>query len=231
MNKVYITNASTTLILEGFKKLNIKLSREELILDIQSDFLEENFFSDEGFNDFFNTDELNTIYMMKRILKNLSNLIKDMNDNKGLINNYISSQNNRFAQRVKAPAYHQVSECQYLKSNFSNIEFPKNINEDIKDKIRLFIKGYDNKNFDEVNKLIKEKFNIKEDFKKIDLANSGIKNIDNVEIKTNLFQQISKEFEDMYNLLYSGEEKAINKAVKNILYAYIKLFGVISYEC
>ncbi len=220
MSKVYITKASTNLVFKGLKKLQDKTDKGNVLSELESDFLEYNTLPDGGFSKYFNLRELKNLYKMKMILKDLPKLIGEMGDNKNIIATYIKSENNRFTKEVKAPSYHTQRDCEWLNSNFSNIELPSSIkDQELRDRMRHFVNSYTDKSFDQINTLYKSEFDTTENLREINLPNSGVENFDNVQIVTELFQKIQKEFDDMHTILHSGEDNTINKKIKNIVYA------------
>ncbi len=220
MEKVFITKASTSLIFRGLKKLQDKSDKVDVLNELESDFAEGNILPDGGFGRYFNLRELKNLYKMKMIFKDLSGLIEEMGNNKNIIAKYIESENNRFAKAVKAPSYHTHRDCEWLNSSFHNIELPSSIKDrDLRDKMRHFVNSHTDKSFDQINAMYKQEFNTTEDLMEINLPNSGVENFDNVQIITELFQKIQKEFDDMHTILHSGEDNSINKKIKNIVYA------------
>ncbi len=220
MSKVFITKASTKLIFRGLRNLEDEVTQNDILSVLESDFIEQAVLPEGGFSKYFNKKELKNLYKMKMVLKDLPTLIEKMDDNKDIIGKYIEAENNRFAQRVQAPSYHTHNDCQWLNSDFRNIELPSSIKDkDLKERIRHFIAAQTGKNFEEINSLYKNEFHLIEDLREVVLKNSGVENFDNTEIITDLFLQIKNEFEDMHSILHSGENNSINKKVKNIVYA------------
>ncbi len=139
-----------------------------------------------------------------------------MKSNGNIIAQYIASENNRFTHKVKAPAYHNEKECQWLNAGFKNIELPWSVtDENLRDKMKHFVSAFKGKSFHEINTLFQEKFQTEENLREISLANSGVESVENLEIVT----RIKSIFDGMYAALYSGENNTLNKKVNNIVYA------------
>ena len=219
MSQVYITKASSNLIIRGLKKVQDNVSREVIISELEGDFtgfLRLDIEQQGGVGRYFNLRELRALYKMKMIFRDLPKLIETMGFNNGTIAQYIASENNRFAKNVKAPAYHGQEECEWLNAGFKNIELPRSVKEkDLRDKMKHFVNSHDGKDIDELNRLFKEEFQTEEVLRRIDLPNSGAESFDNMMIST----KVEELFEEMQSLLYSNSGNTINKNVNNIVYA------------
>jgi len=203
MNKIFITKANTNLILKSFRQhLNINKSR-----DYYLNKLSENF-EKELLNSIFNDNELKDIYYQKNILENLDNLLKQAKNNQDMIINYIEEKNRLYAYDIKAPSYHKKSNCQWLNSDFHNIEIPKLIQEDKfkRKKFKKFIDKHKILSFNELNTLYKKEFDASENLKEITLKNSGSTSLHNdkflVEVKD--FIENSLEDEEVKKIKYAS---------------------------
>jgi hypothetical protein len=219
MSKVYITKASTKLIFKGLKKVQDKIAREDIINELESDFTgfaRLNIEHKGGFGRYFNLRELRALYKMKMVFKDLPKLIEDMNYNKSLIAQYISSENYKFAKKVKAPSYHIEKACLWLNSNFTNIELPRAVkDENERELMRNFVNAHTHKTFEETNILFKIEFQTIENLIEVNLNNSGVESFNNMEIAT----KVNLIFGEMHTLLHSGENNTVNKNINKIVYA------------
>jgi hypothetical protein len=219
MSKVYITKASTKLIFKGLKKVQHNVPRDIALNELENDFsgfarldLEQK----GGFARYFNLKEIRMLYKMKMIFKDLPGLIREMNDNRSTIADFIASENYRFAKKVKMPAFHVRKECQWLRSDFKNIELPRSVKDErLREEMKSFILSHETKNFHEINRLFIEKFQITEGVREISLPNSGIESFENMKIVS----QVESIFADMHELLYSGVNSTLNRKVNNFVYA------------
>ena len=219
MDKVYITKASTRLIFKSLKEKDARVTNVEIQKELEDDFANANIVPENAFNIFFNFKELKNIYKMKMLFKDLDTLLDFVDDNKEIVTKYIEVENRRYVKDVKAPAYHTLTECKWLNSDFTNIQMPTDIKDTaMREKIKVFLNIHKDKKFDEVNKLYKEEFGNLEDLVEVHLKNSGAENFDN-NIIASLIAKIKNEFSNMDSILHSGENNAENKTVKNIKYA------------
>jgi len=203
MNKIFITKANTNLILKSFREhLNIDKSRDFYLNE-----LSENF-EKALLNNIFNDNELKDIYYQKNILKNLDNLLKQVNNNQNIITNYIEEKNRLYAYDIKEPSYHNKNNCQWLNSDFHNIEIPKIIQaEHIKrKKFKKFIDKNKNLSFNELNILYKKEFDSSVNLKEINLKNSGNSSLDDIQflIEVKDFIEIFLEDEEVKKIKYAS---------------------------
>ena len=220
MDKVYITKASTRLIFKSLKEQDAKVTNVEIQKELEDDFANASIVPENAFNIFFNFKELKNIYKMKMIFKNLDTLLSSVADNKEIVTKYIEIENKRYVKDVKAPAYHTLTECKWLNSDFSNIQMPTEIKDAaMREKIKGFLNIHKDKKFDEINTLYKEEFGSLKDLVEVHLKNSGTENFDNNEMIASLIAKIKNEFSNMDSILHSGVNNAENKTIKNIKYA------------
>ena len=220
MDKVYITKASTRLIFKSLKEKDSEITNVEIQKELEDDFATANIVPENAFNIFFNFKELKNIYKMKMIFKNLDTLLDSVADNKEIVTKYIEAENRRYVKDVKAPAYHTLTECKWLNSDFTNIQMPTAIKDTaMREKIKGFLNIHKDKKFDEINKLYKEEFGVSEDLVEVHLKNSGTENFDNNEMIASLIAKIKNEFSNMDSVLHSGENNSESKIIKNIKYA------------
>ena len=60
------------------------------------------------------------------VLKDFSNLLETIQNNKNLISDFVNIQNDKYAYNVKEPSYHNDTNCQWMNKSFHNIEIPNN---------------------------------------------------------------------------------------------------------
>ncbi len=220
MDKVYITKASTKLIFRSLKEKDAKITNVEIQKELEDDFANANIVPENAFRIFFNFKELKNIYKMKMIFKDLDTLLDFVADNKEIVTSYIEVENKKYIKDVKAPAYHTLTGCKWLNSDFTNIQMPTDIKDTaMREKIKIFLNIHKDKKFDEINRLYKEEFGSSKDLVEVHLKNSGTENFDNNEMIASLIAKIKNEFSNMDSILHSGENNAENKVVKNIKYA------------
>ncbi|HFU75519.1 MAG TPA: hypothetical protein ENK66_04660 [Arcobacter sp.] len=190
MSKVYITKASTNLILHSLKKhLNVKQKRNDLLEELSEHFSFE--LMDLTLNDM----ELEHLYNEKNILKSLEELLNKIKNNNRIVKDYIEEQNRKYAYNIKEPAYHTTIVCEWLNKDFQNIVIPEVIqnNELILEEFKIFIQDNEHLNFNELNSQYQSKFKTKDNLKKIKYKNSGNLSVDNIKA----FSEVKEYFENL----------------------------------
>lgn len=126
MSNVYITNYSIKLISRSLadslrnKKYNRAFYIDKLSESVPRELLGV---SDSSLSDI----DLKEVYAQKNILEDFENLIDDVENNRNILSLYIQKHNKQYAYDIKAPSYHAKHDCQWLNSNFNNIEVPNDI--------------------------------------------------------------------------------------------------------
>jgi len=224
---VYITNASMSLIVKSLRNKN-KFTRDYIVSNIFDDLREDKIFTQSDLNDIFNTHELQDIYNMKMLLKDFQNLLESISGNKDIVTQYVNSENLKYAFTVKAPAYHKMSSCEWMKKNFYNIEIPKNCLSVEKNeiKVREWIKKNEQLLFDELNAKFIKDFECPEGLKKIDLKNSGATTQDNYIV--GLYQERAKKNRLQLRFLLDSE---LGSKISRYKFAPIyKVENIVKYE-
>lgn len=226
MNKVNITNASLTLIVRSLGQIKTKISREVMAEEIISDFTHNNDFTSKDLDEFYNTPELKDMYNMKMVLKNFEELIATIDNDRKVVSNYILNQNKRYAQNVKAPAYHYDYSCELMKSNFTNIKLPDNFTSD-NNRAKKWIVEHRGLPFYELNKQFMVQFKTLDSLVEIDFKNSGKIEVENSEVKLKFAQEL-KEYKGQMILFLNGE---LAKKIENYKYApKYKIDNIVKYE-
>jgi len=188
MRMVFITKHNFKLISKSLGEKITKSKREVYIKK-----LSENI--DRELLEIFNDNQLRELYYEKNIFQNFNSLLYDIGDTYNMVSNYIEKSNKKNAYNIKKPSYHITLKCQFLHSNFKNIQVPIHIqNNTLKlNEFKEWINEYKNKPFKEINEAYKIKFNTNEDLKEINLKNSGYIKIDS----NNPLEEIKEYMDNM----------------------------------
>ena len=162
MSMVHITNASFRMISKSLRFKKTNLSREELLENISSDFVND-FEVNSLYNNlktFYNNNELKDFYFIKMVLKDFESLLDEISGNKAIISEFVTKSNSMYAYNVKAPAYHKDSNCQWMKQDFHNIIIPNEcrLNQEKYEKATKWINEYKHLAFEELNAKFKIEF-------------------------------------------------------------------------
>lgn len=207
------------MISKSLRYKKTKLSREEMLNNISSDFAHE--FSDdiflENISSFYNTNELKDIYFIKLLLKDFKELLNEIDGNKNFITEYVEKSNRMYAYSINSPAFHKESNCQWMKSDFENIIIPLDCRLDTEKKTKAleWLKKNKGLSFSELNSKFKIEFECDCDLEEVKKQNSGHDAFDNTQIKLDLYKEVNEKFRQM-RMFFNGE---FAKKVQSLKYA------------
>jgi len=122
MGNVYITEANLRLIFKSLKSKN-SFSRIDMITDIADDNnILDGIISKEALDELLNNVELQDLFLFKHIVKDFDEILNVIDKNRESIKEYIHSQNSKWEKKIKFPAYHYDSNCEWMKKDFKNID-------------------------------------------------------------------------------------------------------------
>lgn len=212
MSLVYITNASLKRIVNDYKY--DKKSKEYLLDDISREIAEDGVFTRDEIDYILNTGELENIHKIKMTLKDFSGVVDDIQKNKNLIDENVTSQNKKYVYKVKAPSYHFDKSCNWMHSNFTNVKIPQDCLDDTQNEniVREWVDENKQLSFQELNSLFMKKFNCSKGLEQVDIENSGSTNFENYKIN---FRTESKKCRLQLRFLLDGE---FGKKIANYRY-------------
>lgn len=220
-NMVFITNASTKLILRSLRN-SILLKKTDLYEEITNDF--EGYVPINNLRNYFTPKELLELYMTKMVFKDFKELLNSLKDNKEIVTRFIEEENKKYAQTVKAPSYHTTNGCEWLNKDFTNIAIPKQIQDQaLKKQVKEWILSHHNEKFHELNEKFKKEFNCSENLQLVSLKNSGNTNLNNFDTKSIIELLIKSKFQNMDQMLNEQDESK-SSIIKRLKYTSLQNF-------
>jgi len=169
MKKVYITKASLKRILKSFGGEN-RLEHNELASKLAD---EGNIFEQQIWTGFFNTKELQELHKFALFLQDFKSFKKQILLNKKIIDEQVDFSNEIYVLTVDSPAFHLTPNCQWLHSDFQNIEKPTSLDEKNYRLFCLWIKSNKHLSKEVLNREFQQKFHTTENLRFVELPNSG----------------------------------------------------------
>jgi len=215
MTIIYITNASLNMIAKSLKGKIAMGNIDDTVQQLINHQELSDFTNVTNIREIFNINEIQELYRIMLVVKDLKKIIMDIKGNKEIITQYINMQNRRYAFEVKAPAYHKERECKWLLSPFENVEIPERcVDEEGAKKAKAWVRKHKSLLFEELNEKFKKHFNCEEGLILVERKNSGQTDFED----KNLVEIVSEGIVKKYRQLRFFFDHEFADKVRNLRY-------------